>query len=159
MLGDYAKPGCCGPDTFRNSDAVFEGLLLLRDALSPEWLIFEHMILSTSYKFTNKLRKAFDGKFCAILMDAEFKQVVNKLAERNNGKTTTKYEGLLANYTRAKRTAIKLQFSGSFVEKVNPFIYDKKHMYEIIDGFIEKYERRGHVNARISDRNSELQAP
>lgn len=156
VLGDYSKSGCCGPDLIRGSDVIFNGLLMLRDAFQPEWLLFEHMLLSTTYRFASTLRKSFGGLYGAIFMNADFKDVVRRLAERNGGKRSTKYDVLLGNYVAAKKTALKLAWAGVAVERVNPFEHKPDRMHEIVDNFIEKYEKGGFGDAGFSCGDSEI---
>lgn len=153
VLGDYSKSGCCGPDNLGNSDVIFKGLLLLRDAFHPEWLLFEHMLLSTTFRFANKLRIAFKGRYGAIFMNAEFKDVVQRLAERNGGRRNTKYEVLVGNYVAAKKTALKLSWLGVDVERVNPFEFNPESMHEIIDRFIDRFENRGEDDAEAKNQS------
>lgn len=141
VLGDYSKDGCCGPDRLGGKDVIYEYLLFLRDTFRPEWLMFEQVMLSSTFRFANVLRKTFDGRYGAILLDADIKEIFRQIAIRNGGKKINE-KGLFDMYVAFKKAGLKMKYAGFYVEKVNPFSYSKEDMHQIIDGFIERYDQR-----------------
>lgn len=141
VLGDYSKGGCCGAERLGGRDATYKLLLFLRDTFHPEWIIFENVVLSNTYAFPSALRKAFEGRYFAILFDADIKDIFSKISDRNDGKNIN-FQVLFDRIVDAKTSYLKMKYAGFHVEKVDPFSYSKGNMYQIIDGFIERHGAR-----------------
>jgi len=139
VLGDYTKAGCVGCDRYRDVDDIKRHLAFLRDAFAPEVMLFEHMLLSTTYKYSCDLIRMFGKRsFGCIFLDLPFNQIVKNIRSRNEGKPFST-DKVYANYVRARNSLLKLQYGGVYVLRVNPFDYAQSELSSIVDGFIENW--------------------
>ncbi len=139
VLGDYTKDGCVGCDRYRNIADIKAHLALLRDAYAPDFLLFEHMLLSTTYKYTKELVAIFGKQnFGAIFLDNKFNDILRNISKRNAQKNI-KQENVYKNFLRARNAFLKLAFSGVYTLRVDPFCYTPASTYAIIDNFIASW--------------------
>lgn len=139
VLGDYTLQGCVGCDRYKNISDIKLHLSILKDALAPDVVLFEHMLLSTTYKYTCELIRIY-GKdnFGCIFLDVGFNDIVRNIAKRNDGKKFS-YDNVMKNFMRARRAYAKLVYGGVYGLRVDPFRHSGEP-YMILDGFITDWK-------------------
>lgn len=122
---------------------------------SPEVVVYEKQIWSTTYKLTAQLRKIAVEKgygFVALVMMIGYNEALNRLFDRNGGNigNLENYDGRYKSVYRTRETLLK---AGVTVYDANMEKIDKARMGDVIPtviGMYEAGERRGKVEENIA---------
>lgn len=137
FIGDYTKAGCAGADRIQPLSRIVSAANLAFDMQKFDYVLFEHKLLSTTFKGVSGIIQHCGKKSFGVLsLIGNVVDVLNHVYERNGGKEIN-VDALVNDSNAIARSVNKLKRFGVYTKSYPAYLYEKQDMYKVIDDFVQ----------------------